>query len=750
MRQVLVTKTIKPEFNAQLEWTSKEIPANDEASMEIEWSPLAIWSTREVIQFTDNRNLKIDVAVILKSFDKKQRTKNALMLKPASSRAHSDRIVTKKLTLKSPSPRSKQRLRKTVPSPPSGTAAATAAARRKVNTFPLKTARNEPTKKVLGIQNQINEPSQINCVWDISEICGQNNEKENMKPTTPKSGLSMFETFKFTPVMQKKGLNTSNVDFLASLPTPNSNVKGAAGNNPYVNVESPSAEFRHRASSPSHNGFNITTTIEMTPQINDINNQTTTLYKFQTPVVVADQSELFETTTNCTRYASQKTPMSSHQFEEVTTTAMTMQYSFRQTIATTTTPLPGQVGVQGRKLVLDSMYASPAPMRMPSTGENPTSPSGNRTHIISSPAHHVQLSVINEEDNTRGDLSETYVKTNGEHQRTYSVVDGSAKTPDNLARDVKLVGTPLHKKFQSMRELGNENNLSLEQQILKSNQGSMPNLHKLETVKSIENNRYFCQSIEKDLQTQTDAAGAIAAIDDYDHDVSVAGSMMDNEHENLGDASICSIRSTMSTQSVAFKEHEILAQSSQFNLNELGKSTKSLTGHGKPVYFCIEKPTAGRGIASKVTPTPLGQFSVSSPSLHRIGSSQKTLSQSQRNVGAANVGASNRPSVISYARTGANTSACATTPGKKRIRDENANLSKKSFSKQSPPKRACMDRCQSETELTKGQAFRTKTWGGVLPKKFRVPSVPIQKLMLKRQPDERVILFDPDLHMRGE
>lgn len=706
--------------------------------MEIVWSPSILWTSREIIQFTDNRNFKIDVAVILKSVDIKQRTKNALLSKSSSSRSNNDRIVTKKLTLKSPSPRTKQRLRKALSSP-SG-ANATIAARRTVNTLPPKTFRSEPTKKALGIQNQIDELSQIDCLWNISEIRGHANEKENIKPTTPKSSLSMFETFKFTPVMQKKPLNTSNVEFLASLPTPNSNVKAAATNNANEML-SPSAEFRHRATSPCHNGFNITTTIEMTPQPNAINNQTTTLHDFQTPNVGPDPSGLFETTANFTQYASQTTPITFHQ-HEATTTILEYNYSFRQTITTAGSPVGGQVVGPGRKLVLDSMYASPAPMRMPCTNDNPASPNANRTHVISSPAHHAQLSVINEEEYTRSDFSETFVKTSSDHQRTYNVGDGNVGTPENLARDVKLVGTPLHKKYQSMRELGNENNLSLEQQILKCNQGSMPNLHKLETVKSIENNRYFCQSIEKDLQTQTEET---ATVDDCDNDVSVAGTAMDNEHDNLGDISICSIRSTMSTQSVAFKEHEILAQSSQFNLNELGKSAKTLTAHAKPIYFCIDKPSVDRGIASKVSSTPIGQFSVSSPSLNRIGSSQKSLSKSTRDIRASNASISSRPSVITYAKCG------ATTPGKKRNRDENLNLSKKSFSKQSPPKRACIDRSQSETELAKGgQAFRTKTWGGVMPKKFRVPSVPIQKLALKRQPEERIILFDPDLHMRGK
>lgn len=721
-----MTKSVKAEANAQLEWTSREIPAGDQAEMEIMWSPLTVWSSRETIQLTDNRNFKVDVTVILKSVDKTLRTKSALMPKPPGHRSNNDRFVTKRLALKSPSPRTKQRLRKNVASSPNCTAAA---ARRKSGAVQPKVSRSDFTKRVLSVQNQVSGPPKGGFAFNIADAPARNNEKENVKPAA-----SIFETFKFTPTAQKSRPNTSSSDILASLPTPLSTLQTPVWNRAHTDA-SPTNELKHLATLSSQTGFNITTTFEMTPQLNGVNNQTTTMYTFETPNV-PEQFESLEMSANWSQYASQKTPMFSHRpTDELASTTVTMQSScsFRQTIAC-------QPARQGRRLALDSLHVSPGP------AERSLSPDVNHTHVISSPVHHVQLSVITEEESARGEFSQTYVKANDDHQRTYNVVDG---TPANLTRDVKLVGTPLQKKCQSMRDLGNENNMSLEQQMLKCNEGSMPNLHKLETMKSIENNRYFCQSIEKDLQAQTDelvGSGMVAAAatvdDDYanGNDVSVAG-----EHENLGDISICSIRSTMSTQSVGFKENEILAQSSRFNLNEIGDSTKKSLA-AKPIYFCIDKPASGgRGFPSKVSTTPAGQFSVSSPALNRLGSSQRSLAQSNRDIRASqNASIASRPTVISYARSS------AATPGKKRDRDENANTSRRALNKLSPPKRACIDRSQSETELTKGQAFRTKTWGGVMPKKFRVPSVPMQKLILKRQPEERVILFDPDLHMQGK
>lgn len=92
----------------------------------------------------------------------------------------------------------------------------------------------------------------------------------------------------------------------------------------------------------------------------------------------------------------------------------------------------------------------------------------------------------------------------------------------------------LNKKFQSMRNL---DDLSNEQKLLRDNLGSMPNLTDIVAVQSIESNRYFYQSIGNGLQT--------------------------NEKHNQSCASSVFGGSVMS-----FKEHDFLAQSSRFNINE--------------------------------------------------------------------------------------------------------------------------------------------------------------------------------------
>lgn len=62
----------------QLEWISNEIPANSFITLVIVWNPIIVLSKREILQITDNRNFKKDVAVILKSIDKIPSTKIAV------------------------------------------------------------------------------------------------------------------------------------------------------------------------------------------------------------------------------------------------------------------------------------------------------------------------------------------------------------------------------------------------------------------------------------------------------------------------------------------------------------------------------------------------------------------------------------------------------------------------------------------------------------------------------------------------
>lgn len=108
----------------------------------------------------------------------------------------------------------------------------------------------------------------------------------------------------------------------------------------------------------------------------------------------------------------------------------------------------------------------------------------------------------------------------------------------------------LHKKFQSMRHL---DDFSFEQKILRDNLGSMPNLTDILAVKSIECNRYFYQSIENGLQA--------------------------NDKRNQS-----SVNSVFGGSVESFNEHDILAQSSRFNLNKSHGLDAPLINENQPEF----------------------------------------------------------------------------------------------------------------------------------------------------------------------
>ncbi|XP_055315323.1 protein abnormal spindle [Sitodiplosis mosellana] len=673
--KVLVTRTVNPIANAQLEWTSNEIPGRGHISMDIVWNPTVVWSTREIIQFTDNRNFKKDVAVILKSIDKKQNSKTTL--KKSLGIKAGERVITKKLALKSPSPRTKsQRSR-----------LSTLAAVNCVNNkkeLPMNAVVDQQ-KKVLGMNNQSNGFPNVS-IYTAPQII----EKENMKPQSPPNMSTVLDALKFTPA-GKSAHNTSNTDYLASLPTPNSHLEK---NQSYC---VPSAHI--------YQNLNETETIMSTPlKVNDL---TTVLGSFQTPIdrTEVNHTRYFDNAYDRDQFAMQKTPA----FNEVP--------SFHFHLDEAPSSTADMFAVPNRKLNLDIPNVSPH-------NNNDKSLITNRTQTLSSPIGIPKLSII-EEEQSKIEMSETYVKPN-EHHLTYNVEEEKLQPTENLVRDIRLISTPLSKKYLSMKEL-TDSNLSLEQKFLKINQGSMPNLHKLEAVKSIENNRYFYQSIEKDLQETENARNG------------------DEEHnENLCDTSItsiCSVQSTVSTLSVAFHEHEIQAQSSRLNLNEIGQN-KVAEPQPTNLCFIIDKPTPKATSGMSRFKTSNKYLSASSPNVNKVFEKPKLSSQSIRDISSS---AKSRPSVIAYANS--NRSALNNSSAlKKRTRDDKLNSSSKSLNKLSPPKRVCIE---PESPKTKGQAFRTKTWGGIMPKKFRIPSIPPQRLQLKRPEEERVFLYDPELHMRS-
>ncbi|XP_055848549.1 protein abnormal spindle [Episyrphus balteatus] len=171
----------------------------------------------------------------------------------------------------------------------------------------------------------------------------------------------------------------------------------------------------------------------------------------------------------------------------------------------------------------------------------------NKTTTVNTPALSRPLSMIEEEEtnNVPNILQKTY---------EIKVVD------EQLKRDVKLVGTPLRKYSESMKDL------SLKSPFSKiSIQGSMPNLNEMENIQSIEQNRYYHApkappTIEKKCFLKPKAI----CLDD-------------------SDASNNSFTSCASHADILFNQNEILAQSSRFNLNEIGKKSRKNSPVSVPI-----------------------------------------------------------------------------------------------------------------------------------------------------------------------
>lgn len=292
--------------------------------------------------------------------------------------------------------------------------------------------------------------------------------------------------------------------------------------------------------------------------------------------------------------------------------------------------------------------------------------------------------------------------------------------------DISLVGTPLRKKYQSMRNLNSQ--LTTEQEILKINQGSMPNLNQIANFKPLDNNRYYYQSLKRDeldkvrleehdiieedncMQNQQ-----TADIQQYSHDINTSGT---------------SIISTKSINEIQFSEHEILAQSSRLNLNVCLETPTTRLPSIDLSSFTFEKPLE------------LEQWILKTPSVVKPKSDEKQKKDEFL------VPRQRTQSFRSSVRVPNKLSP------KKRERDSSVGAVKPLLSLYSPPKRfkterdsLSTSRSSSSPSLTTLSSSRVSTWTGCKPKKIRIPRLSIQNLVLKKQKEERIILYNPELHL---
>lgn len=655
-----------------LDWTGGDIPANGSVTVEIVWSPNQEFCSKDSIQLTDDRHFRKDVVFIFKSID---RNKPTGVLKKTTARHP---ITTVHLVQKKPktnisaSPRHRKKGTELVSVPNRRFTGMSRPCEPQQQGFQFTVDIKESNKRpALAVKSPFREHNAVSSrnresLGDIFAI--QNGkmvtDKENRSPSSPANASELFDQICFTPASVKatrpvdKRSMRSHEEYLASLPTP-------------------TQENVHRVSLNISQEF-MQQSFESAIQIHII----------ETPR---------RKTTDASIMCALDTPAGN--FTNVASSTI----AIGNVLSNTNDQTMPDIDTSLRRCLFDEHppnktfnvrdhHDSPkvSPYRQTNS---PVSPSFGHTRC---PSPAPSLCMIPEEDSA-SDRFECIQKT----FNISPVISVHDETATDLLQDINLVGTPLRKKFQSMRDL----NLVQKQgktAALKDNQGSMPNLHQIIKMKPIENNRYFYQSLERDQER-------------------------DQESRQLNS-------SITSVASVQFRETEILAQSSQFNINRCHEPGSSTSG----TYFfdgIVDSSSTNRSNFRMPS-------SISALKTHII--KQRPIPRIER------------------------TSPSPKSSLSKRERDESVSVRRRISEKFSPPKRARTEakssfgshlfrssstspknhsKSPNTSMANRSSSFSTTRNNST---KFKMPKFPIQRLTLKRQQEDRIFLYDAEIHIQSK
>lgn len=175
----------------------------------------------------------------------------------------------------------------------------------------------------------------------------------------------------------------------------------------------------------------------------------------------------------------------------------------------------------------------------------------NKTEILCVTATVRPLEMIQEEEGNCSSIS------NNNHliQKTFTKKPADIITEETnvFKLDINRVLTPLRKYSESMRDLSISSSTSK-----LAIQGSMPNLNEMENIRSIEQNRYYFQAGNPKVSSTK----------------SLQKNAIENSLDDSNDNSSSSQTSLISHADNMFNQNEILAQSSRFNINEIGCKTR--------------------------------------------------------------------------------------------------------------------------------------------------------------------------------
>lgn len=338
----------------------------------------------------------------------------------------------------------------------------------------------------------------------------------------------------------------------------------------------------------------------------------------------------------------------------------------------------------------------------------------NKTTVITTTPVARPLEIIQEEDNTTTTSTDSPPKS---HRHRNVVTPKVAVAEEDLKRDIKLIGTPLRKYSESMKDLYQKS----PSQSISITQGSLPNLNEMETIKSFEQNRYFIQSTSR-----TDVKASTQSISNLKEQSKLKTETLNVSSDHLNSSQI----SLMSHADVMFNQSEILAQSSRFNLNEVGLKYRK----NSPV---LTKPTATitSNKEKRNNPTPPKASKKLYPVLE--ANNQKRRSNE--------LSFSDSPSMESIVSSVSTTSLRTTS-------------TKSSYMTVSPPKRQRLDfdsslqKQKTPTNASASASVKVKSWSQTQPKKFKLAKTlslvkkPITPRKIKEEP--RIKLYEADIFLQ--
>ncbi|CAD6994511.1 unnamed protein product [Ceratitis capitata] len=679
--EVRVIRQISAEYNVTINWTENIVPRSKTIEMEMVWSPLEEVSSKETLQLLDNRNFRKDVMVILKT----RITNPVKTVRKFPTLSTGNNGYVRTLRLKSPtgpgkthkSNTAQTQPRRPVPTTVQKAATKTVQKSNKSAAAPFTArVRAPPPRSVWADSNCHLREEQKREVFDEITI--------NFTHTSPLSERNIYTHSKAVNATITSASTTKSPILI----THKENVSPLTPNNVMEMIDN--IQFTPINADAAKNAAGAQRDLE-------------NLANWPTPVSV-DTVKVNLSTLRPRRLTSANE--TTDVVEDTNTTQMTVEFHVDQ-------KTPGNTIVTNKTFEVkrDNINISTDSL----DGSITYGLTLNKTTTLSTTPKSRPLASIVEEEVSFCGSETTYIKKKEE-----KLAEESPTREKDLLRDVKLVGTPLRKYSESMKDLSWRS----PNKRYSASQGSMPNLNEMESIRSIEQNRYFFND-----RASTRDGLKMSVIQEHSSNTASLGNksnvtVNDGEEIDMG---------LISQVDFAFNQSEILAQSSRFNLNEVGVKSRRTS----PVAVS-GKWRDLRGVSPKSSRIKLSEYSPTKSGSNKRNSQDLSFSDA--------------PSSESLATTTSDKSSTKSTTAAQPKISSNVNKNM-SLILVSPPKRQRVDKEFTFERPSLPGLSRTKNWTRTQVKKVRLLKSPcqqkvttpnIQPVNISYQSEK---LYDPELYL---